>query len=349
LSVLQGEPFGSVGGRAVERYTLGSTDGLRVRVLTYGGIVQSIEAPDREGRMANLGLGFGTLDEYVASSPYFGALIGRFANRIANGRFSLDGVDYRLPINNGPNSLHGGTDGFDRQVWRAAPLADNILRLALHSPNGDQGYPGALSVQVTYTLQGNALRLDYDATTDAPTVVNFTNHSYFNLAGEGSGSIEQHVLRLHAGSFTPIDANLIPTGSVEPVDGTPFDFRRPRPIGARLRESSDQLTYAQGYDHNFVLDSQAATSPRPAARVVEPVSGRVLEVETTEPGVQFYTANFLDASLRGPSGRAYRQTDAFTLETQHFPDSPNQPQFPSTVLRPGQRFSSTTIFRFSTE
>jgi aldose 1-epimerase len=343
------EPFGTLGGRAVERHTLKSGGGLSVRVLTYGGILQSIEAPDRDGRTANITLGFGTLDEYVANSPYFGALIGRFANRIANGRFSLDGNEYRLPINNGPNTLHGGNEGFDRKIWNATALGDEAVRLSLDSPNGDQGFPGALSVQVTYTLRDNALRLDYQATTDAPTVVNLTNHAYFNLAGEGSGSIEQHVLTLHAGAFTPINARLIPTGRLEPVDGTAFDFRTPSPIGARLREPSDQLTFAQGYDHNFVLDGEPGAAPRLVARVLEPVSGRVLEVETTQPGVQFYTANFLDATLRGPSGRAYRQTDAFTLETQHFPDSPNQPEFPPTVLRAGEQFRSTTIFRFSTD
>jgi aldose 1-epimerase len=345
------EPFGSLRGASVERYTL-ANGGMQVRILTYGGIIQSLDVADRAGHLANVSLGFGTLDEYVAGSPFFGALIGRFANRIAGGRFKLDGVTYEVPVNNGPNSLHGGLEGFDKRVWQASPAqgSDAVsLKLALLSPDGDQGYPGALSVEVTYTLAAdNALRLGYRATTDRPTVINLTNHTYFNLAGEGSGSIEDHVLTLFASHYTPIDDALIPTGAVAPVEDTPLDFTSPMPIGARVRTGFDQLAYAHGYDHNFVLDRPHTdgSSLRLAARAVHPASGRVLEVLTTEAAVQFYSGNFLDGSLVGTSGRIYRQGDAFTLETQHFPDAPNHPEFPSTVLRPNEVFASTTVYQF---
>jgi aldose 1-epimerase len=350
---IQSEPFGSLRGDSVERYTLSSA-GMQVRILTYGGILQSIEVPDRAGQVANVSLGFATLDQYVRSSPFFGALIGRFANRIAGGRFTLDGVTYEVPVNDGPNSLHGGLQGFDKRVWQASPVrgSDAVgLKLTLLSPHGDEGYPGALSVEVTYTLTaGAALRLDYHATTDRPTVLNLTNHTYFNLAGEGSGSIENHILTLFADSFTPIDDVLIPTGALERVAGTPFDFTTPTPIGARLRAGVDQLARAHGYDHNYVLDRQPTNGPslRLAARALDPASGRALEVLTSEPAIQFYSGNFLDGSLIGTSGRIYRQSDAFTLETQHYPDAPNHSDFPSTELRPGEVFASTTVFRFST-
>ena len=264
-------------------------------------------------------------------------------------------MPYEVPVNDGPNSLHGGLEGFDKRVWQASPLpaSDDAvgLKLSLFSPHGDQGYPGALSVEVTYTLgTEHALRLDYRATADRPTVVNLTNHTYFNLAGEGSGSIEDHVLTLFADRYTPIDDALIPTGAIEPVAGTPLDFTSPTRIGARLRAGVDQLARAHGYDHNYVLDRQPidGSSVRLAARVLDPTSGRVVEALTTEPGIQFYSANFLDGSLVGASGRIYRQGDAFTLETQHYPDAPNHPEFPSTELRPGEVFASTTVFRFST-
>jgi aldose 1-epimerase len=335
------ESFGAVQGQSVERYTLANSSGLRVRVLTYGGILQSIDVPDRDGQVANVTLGFKTLDEYVEHNPFFGALVGRFANRIAHGRFSLDGTRYELPINDGPNSLHGGSEGFDKRVWAGEIIPDG-LKLRLNSPDGDQGYPGALEVEVTYTLlPDNALRVDYQATSDKSTPINLTQHAYFNLAGEGSGSIEDHVLTLFASSYTPIDATLIPTGAIEAVKGTPLDFTVPTRIGERLRNEFEQIRLAQGYDHNFVLDGSAV-----AARVEEPTSGRVLEVETTEPAIQLYTGNLLDGTLVGPSGRTYRQTDAFTLETQHYPDSPNQPGFPPAVVRPGETFRSTTVFRF---
>jgi aldose 1-epimerase len=349
---VESEPFGSLGGDSVERYTL-SNGRTQVRILTYGGIVQSIEVPDRDGRLANVALGFASLDQYVQGGGFFGALIGRFANRIRGGRFELDGVRYEVPINSGPNSLHGGPLGFDKRVWRAGPVrgSDTVgVQLALFSPDGDAGYPGAMSVAVTYTLTlDNSLRVDYRATTDRPTVINLTNHTYFNLAGEGSGTIEDHVLTLFASAYTPIDEVLIPTGAIDLVAGTPLDFTTPTPIGARLRASFDQLAYAHGYDHNYVLDREpSGTSLRLAARAFDPISDRVLEVLTTEPGVQFYSSNFLDGSRIGTSGRTYRQTDAFTLETQHYPDSPNHPAFPSTVLRSGEVFASTTVFRFST-
>ncbi|HLZ27187.1 MAG TPA: aldose epimerase family protein [Chloroflexota bacterium] len=347
--LISAEPLGELHGQPVERYTL--TEGqLRVRILTYGGIIQTLEVPDRAGQCANVALGFARLDEYFRGTTFFGAIIGRFANRIAGGRFSLDGVTYALPTNNGPNSLHGGTSGFDQQLWRARVTARS-LHLTYTSPDGDQGYPGELTAEVTYTLgTAHDLRVEYRATTDRPTIVNFTNHSYFNLAGEGTGDVGDHLLTLHAERYTPIDATLIPTGAIAPVAGTPLDFRTPRPIGERIRDGFEQLVLAQGYDHNFVLNR-----PGPADRELllaavaeHPASGRVLEVLTTEPGIQFYSGNFLTGAQVGTGGRTYRQGDGFTLETQHYPDSPNQPDFPSTVLRPGEIFASTTVFRFST-
>jgi len=337
-------PFGVLDGQPIERYTLRNAAGVCVSILTYGGIIQSLEVPDRDGRLTNVTLGFSSLDGYLAGSPFFGALIGRFANRIAHGRFALDGVEYQLPINNGPNSLHGGTVGFDKRVWRAS-VVDDGLRLTLDSPDGDQGYPGSLHVDVLYSLLENDLRIDYRATCDAPTVVNLTNHAYFNLGGEGTGSVEDHVLTLFASRYTPIDASLIPTGSIESVAGTPLDFTTPHAIGERLRDGHEQVVHAQGYDHNFLIDG-ADGSLMPAAKVEHPPSGRTLEALTTEPAIQLYVGNLLDATLVGTSGRVYRETDGFTLETQHFPDSPNRPEFPSTVLRPGETFSSTTVYRF---
>jgi aldose 1-epimerase len=352
-ATISAEPFGKLNGQSVERYTLGNGQ-ARVRILTYGGIVQTIEVPDRDGQLANVALGFATLEQYFSGNTFFGAVIGRFANRIAQGRFSLDGVTYELPTNNGPNSLHGGTSGFDTRIWQAAARQqpDGVaLHLTLLSPDGDQGYPGALTAEVNYTLSGEGvLRLDYRAvcSDDRPTVVNFTNHSYFNLAGEGAGDIGDHLLTLHADRYTPIDATLIPTGALEPVAGTPLDFRAPTPIGDRIRVGHEQLALALGYDHNFVLNRAGGdeSSLILAAVAEHPASGRGLEVLTTEPAVQFYSGNFLTGALAGPSGRLYRQGDGFTLETQHYPDSPNQPAFPSTVLRHGEVFTSSTVFRF---
>ena len=348
------ERFGALAdGTVVDRWTLDNGQGMVVRVLTYGGILQTIEVPDRDGRPANVALGFANLDSYVRDNrPYFGALIGRYANRIAGGRFSLDGRDYRLPVNNPPNSLHGGTEGFDQRAWAATEVAGEGgagLELAYTSPDGEMGYPGTLAVRARYLLgPGNELRIDYRATTDAPTHVNLTNHSYVNLAGEAAGTIEGHVLRLHAGHYTPTDATNIPTGEIAPVAGTPFDFTSPRPIGERIDEDNQQLQFGLGYDHNYVLDPPPAGQPlRPAARVTDPASGRALEVLTSEPGLQLYSGNQLDGTLVGPGGAAYGRRSGLALETQHFPDSPNQPGFPATALRPGEVYRSVTVYRFS--
>jgi aldose 1-epimerase len=351
--------FGALAdGTPIERFTLRSGRGVSVSVLTLGGIVQSLEVPDRAGRPANVALGFADLagytsEAYLADNPYFGAIAGRYANRIAGGRFTLDGREHRLAANDGPNSLHGGERGFDRRVWTGEvvqrPGAAGVA-LAYVSPAGEEGYPGRLAVEVRYTLDDrDRLRIDYEATTDAPTVVNLTNHTYWNLAGEGSGTVEDHRLQLVASRFTPVDAAAIPTGAIEPVAGTPLDFRRPQAIGARLREGHPQLAAAQGYDHNWVLDGEGGDDGLAvAARLRDPASGRALEISTTEPGIQFYSGNFLDGTLYGTSGRAYRQGDGLALETQHFPDSPNQPAFPSTVLRPGEVLRSSSVYAFST-
>jgi len=349
------EPYGTVEGEAVELYTLTNAGGMDVRIMTYGGIVQSIMVPDRDGTMANVALGFATLDEYVADNPYFGCITGRYANRIARGTFTLEDQRYYLAVNNAPNHLHGGEKGFDKYVWAAEEVssADGVgLKLSRTSPDGEEGYPGTLTVDVTYTLtDANELWIDYHATTDTATVVNLTNHSYFNLAGEGSGAIYDHELQLMASGFTPTDDTAIPTGEIAPVAGTPMDFTQPHPIGERIRDTSfEQIAFGRGYDHNYVLDrpSPDDTSLVLAARVHEPTSGRTMEISTTEPGIQFYSGNFLDGMLVGTSGQMYRQGDGFALETQHYPDSPNRPEFPSTVLQPGQEYTSTTVYAFST-
>ncbi|MFT9478812.1 aldose epimerase family protein [Streptomyces sp. Mo3] len=346
------EHFGTLAdGTDVDRWTI-ENGRTRLRVLSYGGIVQSLEIPDRHGRRANVSLGFDDLDSYVANSPYFGALIGRYGNRIARGAFTLDGKKYQLPINDGPNSLHGGNKGFDKHVWSVAAFhkgADVGLTLRRVSPDGEMGYPGTLTVRVDYTLTAEGdFRIDYEATTDKATVVNLTNHTYYNLAGEGSGSIYNHRLEIAAARYTPVDKTLIPTGELARVAGTPFDFRRAKEIGRDIREAHQQVLYGQGIDHNFVLDKGITSRPEHFLTVTEPESGRVMRIATTEPGVQFYTGNFLTGTFAGTSGKVYRQGDAFALETQHFPDSPNQPSFPSTVLRPGQTYRSTTLHSFST-
>ena len=346
------DAFGEADGRAVERWTLAHGD-LRVDVMTYGAIILRIEAPGRGGERANVVLGFPTLADYVAGKDaFFGALAGRFANRITGGRFSLDGLAYQLARNNGANHLHGGAKGFDKRVWTAEEATGGdgpAVRLAYHSLDGEEGYPGALDIAVTYTLTGDALRLEYEATTDAPTILNPTQHTYFNLAGEGSGDVLGHRLRIAAGRFVEVDAALSPTGHLAPVEGTPFDFREPRPIGARIREAHSQIVIGRGYDHCFVFDRPAPDdrSLIVGARVEEPGSGRVLELRTDRPGVQFYAGGFLDATLVGTGGRVYRQGDGFCLETQTFPDAPNRPEFPSPVLRPGEEFRSRTEFAFS--
>ena len=334
-------------GTAIRIYTLTNAHGLEARITNYGGIVQSLTVPDRNGNKADVVLGFDSLAGYLANNPFFGALVGRYANRIAGAQFSLDGVLYHLEKNNGANSLHGGSHGFDKQVWTARELADGGLALSYLSRDGEGGYPGNLTVTATYHLtDANELKIDYAATTDKDTVLNLTNHSYFNLKGAGSGDILAHRIRINASRFTPVDSGLIPTGELRDVAGTPFDFRASTAIGARIDQNDPQLKLGGGYDHNFVLNRNG-NGLTLAARVDEPESGRVLEVLTTEPGVQFYTANNLHGPVAGKGGKTYSRRSAFCLETQHFPDSPNQKNFPSTELRPGQGFRSTTVYRFS--
>ncbi|NHT16765.1 galactose mutarotase [Cellulomonas sp. IC4_254] len=353
-ATITSEPWGATeDGTAVERYTL-SNRGMTVRILTYGGIIQSLEVPNGRKDPVNVVLGFADLQGYLDNNnpgPYFGALIGRYGNRIANGQFELDGVTYNLPINNDPNSLHGGFNGFDTKVWTATPIQNNgtvALQLNYLSPDGEEGYPGNLDVQVTYTLtRDQKLEIHYTATTDAPTVVNLTNHTYWNLQGEGTSSIFDHELTLPASGYTPVDSTLIPTGEIADVSGTPMDFRSATAIGERIREPFEQLLFGQGYDHNWVLDRPDDGSLRLAAKLRDPDSGRTLKMWTTEPGIQFYSGNFLDATLVGTGGHVYRQSDGLALETQHFPDSPNQPQFPSTTLRPGETYDTTTVFDLS--
>jgi aldose 1-epimerase len=347
------EPFGRTpDGDEVERYTL-AAGGLTVRITTYGAIVQELLAPGRTGETANVVLGFPGLEGYTTrNAPYLGAIVGRYANRIANAAFTLDGALHRLAANDGPHCLHGGRRGFDTRVWQVTGSkrtnAGVALALGLTSPDGDQGFPGAVVVEVTYTVsRDDSLRIDYRATTDRPTVLNLTSHLYWQLSGEGSGSVEDHVLTVGASRYLPVGDGMIPTGDVAPVAGTPLDFTTPRRIGARLRDSFDQLAAAHGYDHHLVLDPVDPASLLPAIRLDDPASGRRLEIATTEPGVQVYTGNHLDGSLAGTSGRLYRQGDGIALETQHGPDSPNRPEFPSTVLRPGHVFESTTVYRLA--
>ncbi|MDQ3785100.1 MAG: galactose mutarotase [Actinomycetota bacterium] len=339
------------GGDTVHLYKLTNSHCMRVKIITYGGIIQALSVPNRNGRSRNVALGFSSLNDYVEQNdPYFGAIIGRYANRIANGKFKLDGVTYHLPVNNDPNTLHGGPKGFHTKVWDAQPVQDANsvgLELSYTSRDGEQGFPGRLETEVRYTLtENNALRMHYLATTSKPTVVNLTNHSYFNLGGEGTGTIYNHNLKINANHYTPVDSTLIPTGRIAPVAGTPFDFRTPKAVGARIRDSHRQLLIGRGYDHNYVLKGGGGL--KPAARLTDPKSGRVLHILTTEPGIQFYSGNFLDGTLVGTSGHTYRQSDGLALETQHYPDSPNQRNFPSTVLRPNESYDTTTVFRFST-
>jgi aldose 1-epimerase len=351
------EPFGQVGGTPVSRYTLTNGHGMRVRILTYGGIIQSIEVPDRTGHVDDVVLGFPTLAGYLnntgSAKTYFGAIVGRYGNRIAEGTFSLNGNEYHLPINNNGNSLHGGTSGFDTKMWQATPQngSDSVaLKLQYVSPAGEMGYPGTLTTAVTYTLdQNNELRINYHATTDAPTVINLTNHSYFNLAGEDALDVYNQKVTINADNYTPTDATQIPTGQIAPVKGTPFDFTSPTAIGAHITADDPQLLLARGYDHNWVINRGSNTGLVQAARTVDPQTGRTLTVSTTEPGVQFYTSNFIDGAFTGKSGHAYQQGAGFTMETQHYPDSPNHPNFPTTTLNPGQSYDSTTVFAFGAQ
>jgi aldose 1-epimerase len=342
--------FGTTkGGQAVALFTLTNARGHEVRISTLGGTIVSLTVPDRDGTPGDVVLGFDTLRDYEERSPFFGCITGRYANRIAKGQFQLDGKTYSLAVNNGPNHLHGGLVGFDKKVWKArTEKTGDELRLILNhtSPDGDEGYPGALGCEVAYSWNNKSeLRIDYTATTTAPTILNLTNHSYFNLAGHGAGSALNHVLQVEADTFTPTDATAIPTGELRPVEGTPFDFRSPQPIGARIGSDDQQTKWGLGYDHNFVVKG-APGRLRACAVLSDPGSGRVMTVHTTEPGVQFYSANFMD-NLKGKGGAIYPKRGAVCLETQHFPDSPNQPTFPSTVLRPGETFRSTTVYGFS--
>ena len=343
------QPFGNLpDGTPVEVFTL-SDGAYEARITTYGGIVVSLKAPDRNGKAADVVLGFDNVGGYVANfnglaDAYFGAIIGRYANRIAHGSFALDGKKYSLPLNNGENSLHGGPHGFNNVVWKAKPVANGV-ELSYLSKDGEAGYPGTLSAVVRYTLVKGALRIEYSATTDKDTVVNLTNHSYFNLAGEGD--ILSHQLGLHASRFTPVDAGLIPTGELKSVESTPFDFRKLTAVGARISADNEQIRLGHGYDHNWALDSGGGALAE-AAELYDPGSGRLLKVLTDQPGIQFYSGNFLDGSIKGKGGRPYELHAALCLETQHFPDSPNHPDFPSTELKPGERYHTVTVYSFST-
>jgi aldose 1-epimerase len=344
------EPFGVTGdGTPVERYTLES-EHLVLRVLTWGASVQTVVAPDRHGDRSDVVLGFDDLSGYLGDHPYFGAVVGRYANRIADGRFRLDGTGVQVPPNDRGHALHGGPQGFDRRVWSARPAEGEsrpAVTLSRLSPDGEMGFPGTLDTRVTYTLAGNDVRIDYRATTDRATVVNLTQHTYFNLGGESEGSVESHLLKIPAGHFLPIDAGCIPLDGLAPVQGTPFDFRRPKQVWRDIAEDDPQLAHGLGYDHSWVLDGPYAPLAL-AARVTDPGSGRMLEVLTSEPAVQFYSGNQLDGSVCGKGGRRYGRRQGLCLETQHLPDSPNRPEFPRVVLRPGETYESTTVWRFST-
>jgi len=345
------KPFGeTTDGTAVSLYTLSNNKGAEVGICNYGGLVIFLKVPDRQGRLGDVVLGYDALADYLKDSPYFGALIGRYGNRIAKGKFTLDGKEYTLAVNNGPNALHGGRKGFDKVVWETrllASLEGPSLELRYVSKDGEEGYPGNLSVMTVYTLtEDNALRIEYTATTDKPTVVNLTHHSYFNLAG--GGDILSHQVMLPADKFTPVDNTLIPTGELRPVDGTPFDFRKATTIGARIGQDDEQLKFGNGYDHNWVINKPMGQLGL-MARVSEPSSGRVMEVWSTEPGLQFYSGNFLDGTLKGKGGWVYHFRNGFCMEPQHYPDSPNRPDFPSVVLKPGQVYKNTIIYKFSVQ
>ena len=344
------EPFGKTqDGAAVEIYTLKNARGLTARVMTYGAILTEMHVPDKAGNFADVTLGFNDLTGYLKGHPFFGATTGRYANRIAGGKFSLDGKDYKLAVNNGPNSLHGGLKGFDKVIWKAREIENHLgpsVRFDYTSVDGEEGYPGTLKVVVVYTLTNdNELRIDYSAETDKATVVNLTNHAYWNLAGEGEGTILDHHLQVLATQFTPVDDTSIPTGELKNVESTPLDFLKPHALGERLAQAPN----GNGYDHNFVLRKSGVGTLDLAAVLKDPKSGRAMQVFTSEPGIQLYTANHLDGSLTGKSGKKYVKNGAACLETQHFPDSPNKPAFPSTVLRPGQKYMTTTVHRFLAE
>jgi aldose 1-epimerase len=347
------EVFGKMpAGNSIDVYTLTNSHGIEARIMNFGGIVLSLRVPDRNGKLDDVVLGFDRLEPYFTNDPHFGSIIGRYANRIANGKFTLDGVEYTLPKNNGPNTLHGGVKGFDKVPWQAEPSESKqgvALVLRYTSKNGEEGFPGNLKTKVTYTLSdSDELAIEYEASTDKATPVNLTSHGYFNLAGQGTGNVLAHELLINADRFTPVDKNLIPTGELRQVQGTPLDFTGATAIGARINDNYEQLVLARGYDHNFVINRKGP-SLELAARVHEPSTGRILEIYTTEPGVQFYSANFLDGTITGKQGRVYKQHYALCLETQHFPDSPNHPSFPSTILKPGQTYTSRTVYKFSVD
>ena len=349
VAVTKGD-FGKLpDGRAVEVYTAKNEE-LEVKFTTYGARIVSLMTKDRDGKLADVVLGYGSVDGYVnegTTKTYFGSIVGRYGNRIRGGKFSVDGKSYQIPLNNNGNALHGGPHGFDDRLWTGKAISDGV-EMSLVSKDGDMGFPGTLTVHVRYTLVGSALHINYSATTDKPTVTNLTNHSYFNLSGEGSGTILGEVLEINADGYTPVDAGLIPVGGVKPVAGTPFDFRKPTEIGARIEEANDQLKIGGGYDHNWVLNGKNGVM-KLAAKLYDPKSGRVLTVTTTQPGVQFYSGNVLSGAYKGNAGVAYSKNTGLCLETQHFPDSPNQPTFPSTLLKPGQTMHSETVFAFSVQ
>lgn len=351
LSITKTE-FGKLpDGRRTDLYTLSNSNGMSVSITNYGGIVTKVLVPDQDGNIGDVVLGYDSVEGYLKQSPYFGALIGRYGNRIAKGRFTLDGREYKLATNNDANHLHGGDKGFDKVLWNAAPVREDdkvSLELTYTSPDGEEGYPGTLSVRVVYTLMAdNILELDFQAETDKKTICNLTNHAYFNLKDAGASPILDHKLYIDADHFTPVDSTLIPTGELRPVEGTPFDFTEPTAIGARIDSDNTQLVYGNGYDHNFVLNNQDGDMTL-AARVTEPATGRALEIQTTEPGIQFYCGNFLDGTITGKYETVYDFRHGFCLETQHYPDSPNQPKFPSTVLNPGETYHTKTSWKFST-
>ena len=346
-------PFGEVEGQPVDLYTLTNANGLVMTVTNYGGIVVSLTVPDKAGNLGDIVLGFSTVADYVKNSPYYGCIVGRYGNRIGKAKFSLDGQEYTLAANNGENSLHGGVKGFDKVIWAAKEVkTDNAVGVELKylSKDMEEGFPGNLDATVTYWLTNdNEFKIEYAATTDKPTVVNLTHHSYFNLAGEGSGDILGHELTINADTYTPVDQGLIPTGKLEPVEGTPMDFRTATAVGARIDADFEQLKFGKGYDHNWVLNRKSAGDMELAATVFEPKSGRVMEVLTTEPGLQFYAGNFLDDSRTGKSGKVNGFRTGLCLETQHYPDSPNKPDFPTVVLKPGETYKTSTIYKFSTK
>jgi aldose 1-epimerase len=347
------QPFGRTpDGKEISLFTLTNKNGMEVAITDFGGIVVSIKVPDHSGRFDDVVLGYDSLEGYLTNPSYFGAIIGRYANRIAHGKFTLDGKAYTLAQNNGENSLHGGTIGFNKKVWMPRDISTQdapSLELKYVSKDGEEGYPGDLSVRVVYTLTAqNELKIEYSATTDKDTVLNLTNHSYFNLAGQGTGDILGHMLMIHSDKFTPVDAGLIPTGELRSVQGTPFDFTKSTSVGEHIGQNEEQLKLGRGYDHNWIVTHAKAGESSLAAQVYEPKTGRVLEVRTDQPGIQFYSGNFLDGTIHGKGGIVYGQRSGLCLETQHYPDSPNHPAFPSTLLKPGARFHSTTIFRFST-